>query len=62
MINKNKSENHLNTDALSVAVNKRSDNLVSYFLIGFFLTGLIFATFYFRDSNLSTSGQALAFL
>jgi two-component system, sensor histidine kinase and response regulator len=36
----------LNISAFSVAVNKRSDKLINYFLICFFLTGLIFAMFY----------------
>lgn len=39
-------EEQLNVDAFVVAVKKRSDKLMDYFLIGFFLTGLIFATFY----------------
>jgi signal transduction histidine kinase/DNA-binding response OmpR family regulator len=39
-------ENQLNTDVFSLAVKKRSDKLINFFLIGFFLAGLIFAMFY----------------
>ena len=39
-------ENGSNTGTFKLAVNKRSDKLINYFLIGFFLTGLVFATFY----------------
>lgn len=36
----------VNTDLLRLVVKKRSDALMDYFLPGFFLTGLVLATFY----------------
>jgi two-component system sensor histidine kinase/response regulator len=39
-------DNHLQTDAFRLTVKKRSDKLMNYFLIGFFLIGLILAIFY----------------
>lgn len=39
-------ENQLDTDAHVRYVKKRSDKLMNYFLIGFYLTGFIFAAFY----------------
>jgi len=38
--------NQMNTDGFRLAVKKRADSLINYFLIGFFLTGLILAIFY----------------
>lgn len=39
-------EQQLHTAALRLEVKKRSDRLMNYFLIGFFLTGLLLAKFY----------------
>jgi two-component system sensor histidine kinase/response regulator len=45
-MNSKNPEEQLNTDAFGIAVKKRSDKLMDYFLVGFFLTGLVFAEFY----------------
>ena len=42
----NDTEQRLHTAAFRLAVKKRSDHLMNYFLIGFFLTGLALAFFY----------------
>ncbi len=39
-------DNQLKTDAFTEHAKKRSDKLMNYFLIGFFVAGLIFAMFY----------------
>lgn len=46
MISSNDKEQQLHTAAFRLAVKKRSDNLMNYFLTGFFLTGLALAFFY----------------
>src|SRR6185503_15811885 len=44
--NHHQTEVQHHTAVLQLEVKKRSDNLMNYFLTGFFLTGLVFAFFY----------------